>query len=64
MIDGTHLRCISPAAAEAGVLPLRTEEFGALPDGATLHGTAALEGGTLRLTPVEGVGYLTLTLAL
>ena len=64
MIDATHLRCLSPAAAEAGVLPMRTEEFGALPAGAALHGTAVVEGGTLRLTPVGGGGSLTLTLTL
>ena len=63
MIDATHLRCLSPAAADAGVLPMRTEEFSALPEGATLHGTATIEGGTLRLTPVGGGGSLTLTLA-
>ena len=62
MLDATHLRCISPAAADAGVVPLRSEEFGAPPVGATLHGTAKIEGGTLRLTPVEGVGSLSLEL--
>ena len=62
MLDATHLRCVTPAAADAGVVPLRSEEFGALPSGATLHGTATIEGGTLRLTPVEGVGSLSLEL--
>ena len=62
MIDATHLRCVSPAAADAGVIPFRAVEFGSLPAGATLHGTAAIEGGMLRLTPVEGVGSFALEL--
>ena len=61
-LDATHLRCTAPTAADAAVLPLRLEEFGTLPEGATLYGGAKVEGGTLRLTTKDGAGSFALAL--